>query len=513
MSKNDQLHELIHSMDMSEKRYFKLFSDFYSQKNKQYVQLFDVIENQKGYNKQLVLKQSTIKEDRLAWTKNYLYNLILKSMRLYNMENSKRQETRSMIEDIEFLMKKRLFSQAKKILNKAKAQVEKHEFLEERLMIHNLELNIGNKSIQSFDYKVKHNELKECISLLSNNQKFYALYQEMYHLAKTQNIARTEKQKSRLKNILKKPDLQDEGNALTGKAKIHFHQTHLTYYMVHNDIPNYNKHLAEKVKIMESDTLILKEDPARYIISGLIQMLPGMATPETYEDYKDLVKKINKVTQDSQVKNNEFIQLYAFVFTRLYEIKIHMNTNNTNALKSLCDELTEVLESLPKVMDDPTVLVIHSNLVYAYFLCGEFQKCQQITQKIFALNAFNESRIDVCNKINLFYIIINYEMKNFELLVSSVNSAYRIFKKKEVLYPVEKVLLKNLKKLPETKSPTNERKHFTAFRKELIATKKDPYSKEYLEYFDLISWLESKLERKSYGEILKEKYTGKRKSV
>jgi len=49
MKTSDQLHELIHALTKSEKRYFKIYSSLQAG-NKMYVRLFDLIEKQKQYD-------------------------------------------------------------------------------------------------------------------------------------------------------------------------------------------------------------------------------------------------------------------------------------------------------------------------------------------------------------------------------------------------------------------------------------------------------------------------------
>ena len=83
------LFELVQSMTMSEKRYFKIYSSKHviGQSN-DYVLLFDFIDKSIYYEEDELLRQSFVKN--LSAEKNYLYNLVLKSLNAFHASlNSK----------------------------------------------------------------------------------------------------------------------------------------------------------------------------------------------------------------------------------------------------------------------------------------------------------------------------------------------------------------------------------------------------------------------------------------
>ena len=77
------LFELIQSLSMSEKRFFKVFSSRHVIGNENdYVKLFDLIQAMDIYDENLVVKAKFVKNSSAE--KNYLYRLILKSLNAYN---------------------------------------------------------------------------------------------------------------------------------------------------------------------------------------------------------------------------------------------------------------------------------------------------------------------------------------------------------------------------------------------------------------------------------------------
>ena len=112
------LNELIKSMTMSEKRYFKIYSSKHViGENNDYVLLFDFIDKSKDYEEAILQNQSFVKN--LSAEKNYLYNLILKSLNAFHASLNSKTQIYQLLESIEILYHKGLYDQALKLVKKA----------------------------------------------------------------------------------------------------------------------------------------------------------------------------------------------------------------------------------------------------------------------------------------------------------------------------------------------------------------------------------------------------------
>jgi hypothetical protein len=68
------------------------------------------------------------------------------------------------------------------------------------------------------------------------------------------------------------------------------------------------------------------------------------------------------------------------------------------------------------------------------------------------------------------------------------------------------------KKMPDIFTPQDEEAAFIELRKDFVELSEDPYEKKAFEYFDYISWLDSKIEKKPFEEIVKRKFIAKKQS-
>ena len=116
MTGSDELFKLIHTLSKNEKRFFKLYCSL-RPGEKTYLLLFDVIEKQESYNE---IKAKKIIKDNFPAVKNYLLNLIVKTLSIYHDNFSDDIEIRNLLNSVELLYYKGLYKQASRFLERTK---------------------------------------------------------------------------------------------------------------------------------------------------------------------------------------------------------------------------------------------------------------------------------------------------------------------------------------------------------------------------------------------------------
>ena len=136
MKSKELLFELIHSLSKSEKRYFKIFTSSHKENNN-YVKLFDAIHAQKDYDENLLLNQFKDEDftRQFSVAKNYLQNLILKSLSSHHNKAKKSIELNEFLSQIEILYWKGLYKLAHKRIKQAKKIADKYDLAHYLLMI------------------------------------------------------------------------------------------------------------------------------------------------------------------------------------------------------------------------------------------------------------------------------------------------------------------------------------------------------------------------------------------
>ena len=110
------------------------------------------------------------------------------------------------------------------------------------------------------------------------------------------------------------------------------------------------------------------------------------------------------------------------------------------------------------------------------------------------------------NIIKIFYLIVHYEKVNIDLVSYLSRSLHRNLSTKQHLYKFESVLLKFLgRDIFKISSLKEKNEQFRQLRKALVPLEKDSYEKSAFREFDFIAWVESKIENKSFAEVVREK--------
>jgi hypothetical protein len=117
MRKQDYLVGLIAALEPNEKRYFKLFSSL-QPGEKRYLKLFDALEKKKKYEASELCDELGIESRQLADDKHYLTQILLQCLRNYDQESTELAILRNNRENAQSLINRRMFSFANDIIEK-----------------------------------------------------------------------------------------------------------------------------------------------------------------------------------------------------------------------------------------------------------------------------------------------------------------------------------------------------------------------------------------------------------
>jgi deoxyhypusine synthase len=145
-----------------------------------------------------------------------------------------------------------------------------------------------------------------------------------------------------------------------------------------------------------------------------------------------------------------------------------------------------------------------------YFGNGNYDTCIDYLQKIINENA--DVRSDLQSYSRLMHLMAHYELGNYELMEYLTKSVYRFMAKKENLTVVEEEMFKFLRKSFHV-NRSKVQAELEKFLDKIKGLEKNRHETRAFAYLDIISWVESKVQRKTMGQILQEKYNNSRKRV
>ncbi|MEO8666078.1 MAG: hypothetical protein ABI462_11345, partial [Ignavibacteria bacterium] len=273
MKVTDDLFQLIKSLDQSEKRYFKVFATMHikGSDNNKYVKLFDAIERQDEYDENEIRNHFKKEKflNQLHVAKNYLYNNILKSLRLYHSDKSKLNELIDILRDVQILYDKSLYKQCRKLLDKAKKIAYTYEKHAQILAVLDWEKTLA-RTLSYADSSEKdllefYEEHNDAIDKLSNLNEYWKLSMRSYFLRKKQGEIRDKAELKKFNEIIKHPLLQSEDKATSFLSKTFYLNIRALYFFTNKDFKNLLTYCVNLVELLEKNPLLMKED--NYIAS------------------------------------------------------------------------------------------------------------------------------------------------------------------------------------------------------------------------------------------------------
>ena len=139
---------------------------------------------------------------------------------------------------------------------------------------------------------------------------------------------------------------------------------------------------------------------------------------------------------------------------------------------------------------------------YLYFGSGLYKNALKWVNKI--LND-NEQilRQDIYSFAKLFNLILHYELNNYDLLDYITKSTLRFLKKSEKNYKSDLVLIKYLKQLIKANTEGDKKIIFEQAKKEFELLFLNNEEKIILQFIDVISWFNSKINDSTFETAVK----------
>ena len=304
------------------------------------------------------------------------------------------------------------------------------------------------------------------------------------------------------KNIMRHPLLAKKHNALTFHSLVYFHECHSLYFSLTKDYKNDVYHIENLIKLMESNEHHIAENPSAYMIV-LTNFIGTQIWLKNYSKASLYLEKLRSLVPRSERLKNKLFQNRAVL-----EFTIYIETGQFNKGLPLIKEIRDELDKSDGGLLKNNIIIemlLAFNAFCIYFGLGDYKDAKLWLNKILNDGSLDR-RVDLLCFARIMNLILHFELGDQEALEHITRSTYRFLYKRERLYKMETIILHFIRnKMPKMNSPKEFIEAFKELKKEFIKLSEDTFEKNVFEYFDFISWLESKIEKRSFSEIVKEK--------
>jgi hypothetical protein len=505
MKKNSNAFIVIKSLTMSEKRYFKIFSERHTigEQNK-YVLLFDeldraIVEDDKHIKQNL--EKINVNTDYFSADKNYLYQLILKSLNAFHDSKTFNLELKELLISIEILFHKGLYESCLKLIVKAENLANTCENFQLMIDIltwkkkccgYSLGLNKAsevNKSIDQFITKTQ--DLKRIIDL----------YYESNILQSNNEQQNKKETIAAFDLILKQPILKSEKNILSFTGKTFYYLIYANYYNFINNKTKELSYLENLMALLNQSKTYALENPLDYI--SIYNRLLAIKKHFSSTNFLNDLIILKKFSENNFIRK-EVVANRIFIHCHTHEIEYYLINNNFNdAIKKLNAFEKEISKTK---LDIEPYHTIYFNYIHSMTLIfvGEFRKALKFNNQI--LNNFEFSaRPQVYFRVKVLSVILHYELKNMSLVSTMARQILRENSFRNILIPLEIKILNSLIKISSSLliSPKELNSIFEQIQSFILDIKTDRKNSVNSMIENYEKWVISKIKRKLVCEVFK----------
>tara|TARA_B100000686_G_scaffold355039_2_gene469316 strand:- start:4028 stop:5599 length:1572 start_codon:yes stop_codon:yes gene_type:complete len=502
----ENLFVLIKSLTKSEKRQFKLFVNrMGSNFDSKFLNLFNLLEKSDSYDEKLIIKKGIVSKQQLSNLKAHLYKQILISLRLNPAHKNIRLQIREQLDFATILYQKGLYSQSLKLLEKAKNVALKNEEKYTAYEIVELEKVIESQYITrslSNRAELLVNQADELISQNNLTSQLSNLSLQLYERLIKAGYSKSDQEFKEITKFFYERLPKLNIDKIGFREKLWFYKAHVWYSFLIQDFLSTYKYSLKWVNMFEKEPKMISIHPVFYL-KGNNYLLESLNLIKHPEKFKLILNKLIKVINSEEFPINDNLQSLSFLYKYNNWFNYFFMQGDFNDAKQIIPEVLLGIENYKSHIDQHHIMVFYYKIACVYFCLDDYENCILYLNKITS-NKYLKMREDLLCFTRVLNLVAHYEAGFDYHLDTHLRETYKFLIKMNDLHEVQKAMIRFIKKLGDI-YPQELKQAFKDFHKELKKYEEDPYERRSFLYLDILSWLQSNIENKPIGEIIRDK--------
>lgn len=505
---SEQLFRLIKSLTKSEKRQFKILSNRISpQETKKFVALFDAVDGLSQYDETaLKRKVPLIPESQIPNMKAHLYDQIMRSLRL---SASRKNATTQIIRNLEsagILYDKCLYQDALHLIDKAKTKAIQTDNIAMLPTILSLEKNTARKAThQNIGVRAEQliTETRTSIRLLQTINSFSNLAIKLNSYYQRQGFIRNKEDLEKTKAYLDRNLPAYDEHKLTFIEKSHLYDALTGYNLYIHDFKK-SYELAQKWLTLFEESEDKKTHHLEIYIRALNTTLVCQNKLYLYSDFLVTHRKLIAIKRDKSIAYTKNIKLNLFKTIYIHEINRHFMLGEFKSGTRIVSKLQNELDEIIHLIDKHTELIFYYKIACLYFGSSNFKLAIKWLNKIIS-EPDKGLREDLHAFARILRLICYFELGDTEMIEMNLRATYRFLLKKKEFGKYDSYILKFLRDSQNLYTMGEIVSKFISLKSKMLKLEKDRYERRAFNYFDIISYLESKITGRIIEDVIKEK--------
>lgn len=505
---SDTLFQLVHSLEKSEKRHFKLYIKRSSSKEDlKIVRLFDALDKLTEYDeKQLMKSLKGFTKPQLSNLKTHLYKQLLASLRLLKTNENIDLKLSEQLDNARLLYNKGLKLHSLQILERAKEMARSNQKMNFLVQVISLEKKIETLHITRSTLEKTERLAQEALAAsehIDRVTKLSNLALLLYRWYVKNGHARNEEDEKDIKEFFKN-SLPDDVNTITDfYEKLYLYQSYSWYAFIRQDFFMYYRYSQKWIDLYDEDKVMLTVETGHYV-KGMHNLLNAHFDLRNFKKFKTTLREFEEFSKTDTANRHDNFRTHTFIYINGAKINQYLMEGNFRKGLEIVPEIELKLNEYSLFVDSHRILVFNYKFASLYFGADRYSIAIDYLNKIINDNQ-QGLRTDLQCYARLMHLLCHYEMGNHEILDSLIKSVYRFMSRMKNLTVVEEAIFNFLRH----SSKLNARKlnpELELFLNKIKHLEKNRFETRSFAYLDIISWIESKVHNKPMEEIIHAKY-------
>lgn len=490
MTQKDDLFQLIKSMDRNEKGYFKKFASINGKKDNNYLRLFDALEQQKEYDEKAIKQQFKGEKFiiQLHVVKNYLFQLVLRSLRNYHHKSSVPFRVHNLFMDAELLFNRKMLDNAQKTLTKAESILDTQYYQKglfmpllnrerSKIMGTNFYADLSDEEMQLWG-----DEYIDEIDKLVIQTQYEVQFAKMMRLSRQVSYADLPAVRARFDAIVNVPCLQVDPKTLPLMLQIIYYDIYSNYYIATRQHLKYADGTDEMLALIQGNLNYFS--PRQYLIA----LYNNASTNSIHLRFDKAQKSLEEIKglEVDTLKDEQLKERYIWDI----ELDILMRKGKPGEASTWLDAHMPMLEAGMANMANGYDYRIMHEIARLYMKDGQYNRALDFINTIIQSKVLDN---DAGYKyVLLAQLICNYELGNAVLVPHLLKSMNNKFLKVGEYATTEKIFIAGFKKLIK-ESMANRLPIIEGMRNDIIKAVPDLHQLQLGGNLEIMHWLNNKL--------------------
>jgi hypothetical protein len=504
---SDILFQLVHTLEKSEKRHFKLYIKRSSAKEDlKIIQLFDALDKMSEYDEVFLLKKlSNITKSQLANLKNHLYKELLASLRLLKTTENIDLQLSEHLDNARLLYNKGLKLQSLRILEKAKEIAkanQKFNFLVQALSLEKKieTLHITRSSVEKTEVMAREAIfISEHINRVTRYSNLALLLYRWYVI---NGHARNELDEKDIKAYFKN-QLPENVNEVNGfYEKLYLYQSYCWYAFIRQDFLMYYRYSQKWIDVFTEEPQMLAVETGHYV-KGMHNLLNAHFDLRNHQKFDETLLQFENFAKTETAAQHDNFRTHISIYINTAKINRHLMRGSFKEGVEQIPQFEANLQEYALYVDRHRILVFNYKFAMLHFGKGDYKAAIDYLQKI--INGPMDLRADLQSYARVLHLMSHYELGNFDIMESLTKSVYRFMAKMKNLTVVEEEMFRFIRN-SFSSSPRKLKPELEKFLNKIKHLEKNRFETRAFAYLDIISWVESKVFEKPMSEVIHNKY-------